>query len=272
MQLSNAAVHKFQKTVYAYYREHAARGLLWRRTQDPYRILVSEIMLQQTQRERVVPYYRAFIKRFPNFRSLAAAPNAAVLRAWQGLGYNRRAIALKKIAQLVVGRYHGKLPRELKILEQLPGVGSATAAAIAVFAFDHPAIYLDTNVRRVFIHHFFRRRRKVRDEEIIPLIEQALNRRDPRTWYYALLDYGSMLGKAVRNPNRRSAHYVRHAPFHGSSRELRGKIVAFLVQRGSATLEHLARELRTSHRAVRAAVAALIHDGVVRKKAARIAV
>ena len=121
----------FRKQILQHYRL-TGRDLPWRRTRDPYRILVSEIMLQQTQAERVKTFYEKFIKRFPNFAALAKAKKSDVLGAWQGLGYNRRALALHKIAGIVVKKYNGQLPREREALESLPGVGPYTAGATGV--------------------------------------------------------------------------------------------------------------------------------------------
>jgi len=163
----------------------------WRETSDPYRILVSEIMLQQTQVQRVETKYKEFIAAFPAFPSLARAPLREVLRVWQGMGYNRRAIALRKIAQRVVAEYDGGLPDSVATLRTFPGIGAATAGAIVAFAFNKPTVFLETNSRRVFLHVFFAGRQRVKDSDILPLVETTLDREKPRQWYYALMDYGA---------------------------------------------------------------------------------
>jgi A/G-specific adenine glycosylase len=187
-------------------------------------------MLQQTQAERVVARYDQFLEAFPDFASLAEAPLRELLRLWQGLGYNRRAMALQRIAQKVVTEFSGRLPHTVETLRSLPGIGPATAGAIAAFAFNQPAAFVETNIRRVFLHFFFVGRNGVNDREILPLVEVTLDRARPRRWYYALMDYGVMIGKHRDNPNRRSAHYHRQGAFKGSDREVRGLILKILLE------------------------------------------
>jgi A/G-specific adenine glycosylase len=220
----------FHHAISKYYHEHP-RSFPWRETADPYRILVSEFMLQQTQTERVMKYYPRFLRRFPDFTALAGSKLNSVLEAWAGLGYNRRAIHLRLTAQKILTEHDALLPCEKEKLLTLPGVGSATAGAVMAFAFDKPVVFIETNIRRVFLHFFFQDKRGVKDAEILPLVEQTLDRDNPRNWYYALMDYGAMLKKAVANPNRKSAHYSRQAPFEGSNRQLRGRIIRELLNR-----------------------------------------
>ncbi len=176
------------------------RTLPWRETCNPYYILISEIMLQQTPVERVIPKYREFISLFPDFPSLASASVSEVLVAWQGLGYNRRAIALHRLARQVQKTYSGILPSYAEELVALPGIGHATASAIRVYALNAPEVFIETNIRRVFIHFFFPNRKNVHDESIIPLVRATLWRENPRDWYNALMDYGSLLKTRVSNP------------------------------------------------------------------------
>ncbi|HOF96277.1 MAG TPA: A/G-specific adenine glycosylase, partial [Methanoculleus sp.] len=226
------AVRLFRALVLAHYRAHG-RDLPWRQTTDPYRILVSEIMLQQTQVERVAVKYPEFIDRFPDFASLARAPQSDILLAWQGMGYNRRALALKRTAERVVDDYGGRLPADVETLATFPGIGRATAAAICAYAFNMPVAYIETNIRRVFIHFFFQDREDVRDDEILVLVEQTLDRENPREWYGALMDYGSILKKRTANPNRRSASYSRQSRFEGSDRQIRGRLLALVLAEGA---------------------------------------
>ena len=214
----------FRRTILGYYRAHG-RKLPWRETSDPYRIFVSEIMLQQTQVERVLKKYPPFIEAFPDFQALAAAPLSRILALWQGLGYNRRAVQLKRCAVQVVEAHGGRLPDSPDALYALPGVGKATAGAVAAFAFNRPVAFVETNIRRVFLHFFFPWRSGVADAEILPIAERALERRDPRTWHYALMDYGVMLKKSLGNANVRSSHYKKQPPFEGSSRQIRGMVL-----------------------------------------------
>ena len=234
------AIEEFQKMVLDFYREYG-RDLAWRETTDPYRILVSEIMLQQTQVERVTVKYPAFLSGFPDFPSLAQAPLADVLAVWQGMGYNRRAISLQKSARRVVEEFDGVLPQDPDLLSTFPGIGKATAASICAFAFNMPVVFIETNIRRVFIHFFFEEDKPVHDADILPLVQKALCRKNPRIWYWALMDLGSALRKTVPNPNRRSAQYVRQSAFEGSDREIRGKILQMLLKNPDQVYEDLIR-------------------------------
>lgn len=228
------AVCLFQDLILAHYQTYG-RDLPWRRTTEPYHILVSEVMLQQTQVERVVLKYPEFLEQFPDLESLARAPRSEVLLAWQGLGYNRRAIALQKTARLVADEYGSNLPADVEMLATLPGIGRATAAAICAYAFNMPVVYIETNIRRIFIHFFFQDREGVRDAEILPLVDAALYRENPREWYGALMDYGTVLKKRTTNPNRRSVSYARQSRFEGSDRQIRGKILTLVLEEGAVT-------------------------------------
>jgi A/G-specific adenine glycosylase len=225
-----------------YYRS-SGRRLPWRETADPYGILVSEFMLQQTQIERVLGKFGEFLGEFPCFDALAGANLDAVLRAWQGLGYNRRALALRETARKVASDHGGALPETREALLGLPGIGQSTAGAILAFAFGNPVPFIETNIRRVFLHFFFPCRDRVKDSEILPLVEETLDREDPRRWYYALMDYGTMLKKSMPNPNRKSAHYTRQPPFEGSDRQIRGLILRELVSRGPMEAGELVKGL-----------------------------
>lgn len=221
------------------------RDLPWRNTRDPYGIWISEVMLQQTQVPRVLTRWEAWLDRFPSIQALAQAPVAEVLEEWQGMGYNRRALALKNAAEMIADEYDGEMPRDVKRLCALPGIGPATAQGIRSFAFDLPGVYLETNVRTVFLHHFFPDVPGVPDRELIPLVQAACPAREdgehgpyavaqdgsdtPRTWYYALLDYGAFLKKTVPNPSRRSSTYTRQSSFEGSRRQKRAYIVRMLL-------------------------------------------
>lgn len=224
-----------------YWRRHGRHDLPWRQTTDPYAIVVSEIMLQQTQVPRVIDKFRAFIKTFPSFRVLARAPVRKVLQAWQGLGYNRRALNLQRLAQQVVRDHGGKLPDEYKSLQQLSGIGAYTAGAILAFAFNKPVPVIETNIRRVVIHHYFPRR-TVDDRQILTIVERTLDRQDPRRWYSALMDYGTYLASQVPNPNRRSRQYTKQSKFEGSLRQLRGRVVARVTAK-PVSVTALRREL-----------------------------
>lgn len=221
------------------------RDLPWRDTRDAYAVMLSEVMLQQTQVARVLGRWEAWIESFPTPAVLAAAPLPPVLEQWQGMGYNRRAVNFKRAMQVVVDEFDGAVPSGLEELLSLPGVGPATAAGVRAFAFDLPGVYLETNVRAVFIHELFPERDGVSDSELRPLVEATCPGRDVRGWYYALLDYGAHLKKTLPNPSRRSKHHTRQSKFEGSHRQKR----AFLLRRvleAPATLAQLAGDLNAA--------------------------
>ena len=253
----------FQHLVLSRYRA-SARKFPWRETTNPYAILVSEIMLQQTQVGRVSEKFPAFLSAFPDVATLAAAPLAEVLAAWQGMGYNRRAIALQKCARIVTDEHGGRLPDDPAILATFPGIGKATAASICAYAYNLPVVFIETNIRRVFIHHFFSDGATVSDDEIRPLVEAALYHADPREWYNALMDYGTDLAKTVPNPNKRSRHYTKQSAFEGSDRQIRGAILKMLVAHGTLSRTAIVRELNEDRERVGAILAALENEGFIR--------
>lgn len=215
------------------------RDLPWRSIDDPYAVLVSEVMLQQTQVSRVEKYWDRFLKLFPTIDALASAETSLVLESWQGLGYNRRALMLKRCAEICSHEHAGKLPATYGELLRLPGIGKATAGGICAFAYREPAVYLETNVRTVFIHELFADREAVSDKEIEPLVERTCSLDDPRGWYYALLDYGAHLKSITVNPSRRSRHHVVQSKFEGSRRQKRAELVRFMIANRSATFNEL---------------------------------
>ena len=263
--LSPSAIRSFRKKILDHYASEG-RDLPWRRKATPYRVIVSEIMLQQTQVDRVITKYGEFLAAFPDLASLAKAPTARLLRIWSGMGYNRRALALKKLAQAVVAEHEGRLPSDPAELVKLPGIGPYTAGAVAAFAFNKPVIFLDTNVRRVFIHEFFKDRQGVRDEELVPMIERTLPKKDSGRWYNALMDYGSMLKREEGNANLRSAHYTRQSPFENSNRQVRGAILKLLVKGSSLGQVEIAK--RTGMEADRVAknLLKMEEEGFIKKK------
>jgi A/G-specific adenine glycosylase len=250
-------VKEFKKIVWSHYRR-SGRDLPWRRTRDPYRIFVSEIMLQQTQVSRVIPKYKSFVKRFPSFTALAAASLRDVLAEWKGLGYNRRALNLKRAAEMVVKDFRGKLPKTAEELVKLPGVGPNTAGSLLAFAHNLPLPFIETNIRSAYIHFFFQGKTNIHDRDILPLIRKTLPKQSARLprsnsrpgeftigeWYYALMDYGSWLKREHPNPSRRSAHHARQSPFKGSHRELRSKVLQYVLENSRATAKKAAKTLR----------------------------
>ena len=257
--LDAAAVRGFQARVLEFFRCHG-RALPWRATTDPYHILVSELMLQQTQVDRVIPKYQLFLERFPTLAQLGRASAEQVLACWQGLGYNRRALYLRACARQAGIR----LPTSYAALLELPGIGPYTAAAVCVFAFNQPRVLLETNIRAVFIHTFWPDAQGVADSQVRPLVEQTLYRPDPRTWFNALMDYGADIKRRYGNPARRSRHHVRQSAFAGSDRQVRGRIIQLLVARGRIRRTDLPMLLVQEPSRIERVVEGLVRDGLVR--------
>jgi len=226
---------QFREVVWTHYTQHGRHDLPWRKTTDPYKIVVSEMMLQQTQVSRVLPKYKAFVKQWRSARALANAPLSAVLEAWQGLGYNRRAKSLHECAKQVVQEHDGRWPRTYAELLKLPGIGPYTAGAVMAFSYNEPVPIIETNIRTVYLHHFFADVNKVTEIEILRLSADYLDQKNPREWYWALMDYGAHLKQAVGNPNKRAISYTKQSPFAGSDRQIRGAIIKLLTT-GSYTL------------------------------------
>jgi A/G-specific adenine glycosylase len=231
--MDQARLRQFQETVWDYYRVHG-RDLPWRH--EPllaYNILVSEVMLQQTQARRVVPKYHEFLQAFPNTESLAKASLGEVIKAWSGLGYNRRAKYLHEAAN----QLEAKPTWTLDDLTACKGIGHNTAAAVLAYAYNQPIAFIETNIRTVYIHHFFHDAEVVSDKEILPLVEQTLDKEHPREFMWALMDYGSHLKKSVGNVARASKHYSKQTTFHGSKRQLRGRVLRLLGQQPYTTVQ-----------------------------------
>lgn len=232
----------FQNKIYKHFAENG-RKLPWRITTDPYKILVSEIMLQQTQVARVIPKYTAFVKAFPTARKLAQAPIADVLKLWQGLGYNRRALLLKKTAEFITKEYAGEFPDTYDELLDLPGVGPYTASAIMSFAYNKPTCMIETNIRAAYLHTFFKDKKGISDKELMPLIEKYQDTSNPRQWYNALMDYGAYLKETLPNPSRKSSHHIIQSRFEGSMRQVRGAIIRLYTENPKSTKRTILSEL-----------------------------
>lgn len=237
----------FQSLIWNFYKEHK-RELPWRPpalpirkdgTLDPYKILISEIMLQQTQVSRVLQKFPLFIEQFPSFQHLASASFTSVLQEWQGMGYNRRGKYLHETAKIISQKHRGVIPLDPTELVQLPGIGPATASSIVVFTYNKPISFIETNIRRVFIHHFFKDSLNIHDKEIMSLVEKTLDHNNPREWYYALMDYGSYLAKHIPNPNRKSKHYTKQSKFAGSNRQIRGAVLQSLLEKNHQKINEI---------------------------------
>lgn len=232
----------FRRFIWNFWSNYGRR-LEWRENPDPYTTVVSEVMLQQTQVSRVAEKLPAFVARFPNFESLASAAVASLLEEWSGLGYNRRALNLQRAAQAICEQHGGQLPANPELLAQLPGFGPYTSASVAAFAFNMPTLVFDTNIRRVYLHHFTDLGAEaVPDRLLQKLVEESMDRENPRLWYYALMDYGAALAGLLPNPNRRSKAYARQSKFEGSRRQRRGAVLRVLTRAAqSLSTDELAR-------------------------------
>lgn len=258
----------FQTLVWRYYRAHGRHDLPWRQTHDVYKVLVSEVMLQQTQVDRVIPFYKKFIKQFPTAKKLAVAPLSDVLGAWQGLGYNRRAKMLHAAAKDLSATRMPLATRGILVaeLEKLPGVGPYTARAVAAFCYNLDVVVIETNIRTVVIHHFFPKKKKVSDAEIEKVLTLALSKGKSREWYSALMDYGAYLKRSGISHNSKSKGYTKQSKFTGSLREARGAILREL-SRGATSRTRLTNVLGKERRKqVTQAVTALLKEGLIEMK------
>jgi len=255
--LDDGAIAQLQQHILSWY-DTFKRDLPWRGDPDPYHILVSEIMLQQTQVDRVIPKYLAFLDRFPSLKDLATASIADVLRQWQGLGYNRRALNLKRAAEATVRDHGGRLPGTVHDLETLPGIGKYTAHAVASFAFGLQVPVVDTNVRRVLSNFVGR---ELTDRETWKLAERLLPEGRAADWNQALMDYGALVKRATP---RRSGKPTE--PFASTNRFWRGRIVDALRAHHSLALSELLEALPYPNRdeaRVRGLVLTLHEEGMV---------
>lgn len=254
----------FQKFVLAFYRSES-RTFPWRETRDPYSILVSEVMLQQTQTERVVPKYNEFLKRFPTWKALAKASTSDVVKMWMGLGYYRRALNLHRAAQSVVNEWGGKPPTTAEGLRALPGVGPYTAAAVAAFAYGEATPMIETNIRTVYLYLFFPKKKEVSDKEILACVEETMYRKDPRAWFYALMDLGVVLKKHTKGIHHRSKHHVKQSRFQGSQRQVRAAVLKLVSDSGEVRVGDVKKKLPFESERVTKAIEALCAEGFISK-------
>ncbi len=259
---------EFQKQILSWYKKNK-RDMPWRKTKDPYKILVSEVMLQQTQVPRVLLKYQEFLKEFPTLKSLAHAPDRKLLKVWAGLGYWKRALALKKTAKSILKKHQGKFPKDPKTLETFPGIGPYTARALACFAFQNKDAFLDTNIRRVYLHFFFSKKKNVSDKKILEVAQKAVWSKNSRTWHYALFDYGAVVLKD-KKINKQSKHYAKQSKFKGSFRSFRTKVMRFLLDQSKQTataskIHRLLKKANSPYTPERI-LAALEKDDLIKKK------
>ncbi len=266
---SRQEIVTFRKKVWAYYRKGGRHSLPWRHTRNPYWILVSEVMLQQTQVERVIPYYRQWVKKFPTVKALAKASLSEVLTAWQGLGYNRRAKYLHQASHILVHVRPTRSNMSVEDLERLPGVGAYTARAVAAFAYNQDVVCIETNIRTAVMYHFFPKKNAVSDKEIEKIMAQALPKGRSREWYGALMDYGTYLKSKGIRLNTRTKGYAKQSVFMGSVRQARGTILRELTkgERTHLQLRGLLGKERTEQ--LMAQIQKLMKEGLIEKTGRR---
>lgn len=262
--------NQFNEMLWDFYAKNARDSLPWRQPEpngsfSPYKILVSEIMLQQTQVTRVIEKYNQWLGVFPDFQTLAAAPFADVLQVWLGLGYNRRAKFLHECAKQVIER--GELPKTQKELTQLKGIGPNTAGAIIAYAYNQPVVFIETNIRTVFLHHFFADEIGVSDADLLEYIAACIDKEHPREWYWALMDYGTYVKQTAGNASRNSKHYTKQSTFNGSKRQLRGQILREVAANGSVSKAELVK--RITDERLSSALKDLAREGLVSEKQGR---
>lgn len=263
-------IEDFQKIIWTHYKMNGRHDLPWRKTKDVYAVMVSEIMLQQTQVNRVLQKYTEWMKRFPTLEVLASASLQEVLLMWKGLGYPRRAKYLYQIAQMAA-RGEVSLTQNItpEYLDALPGIGPYTARAIYTFTQNKKEVLIETNIRTIFTHHFFSKKESVTDEELLLYIEKSLPESNYREWYWALMDYGSFLKQNGIRINTKSTHYRKQTPFKGSIREVRSAVLHLVATSKKWVLHAEFLDLPFSHTQIENALASLVSDGLIQCKQGR---
>ena len=260
-------MQKFRRIVFGFY-DNSAREFQWRETQDPYHILVSEVMLQQTQTSRVEERYPEFLRKFPTVSALARAPQSEVLAMWQGMGYYRRARNLHRAAITVCEDHGGVVPEDFTSLRELPGVGDYTAAAVSVFASNKPTAMIETNIRAVYLYAWYPDMRDVTDKELLSHIERTMDTKRARDWFYALMDFGVALKKARPGIHERSKHHVKQSAFEGSDRQLAARILkAVLTAKSPISPKSIDLGLAVDSARLHKAVERLIRDQLITRTA-----
>lgn len=260
----NKSILQLKAATEKYYRTSGRHTLPWRVKQTPYRVFVSEVMLQQTQVDRVLPKFNAFIQAFPTFGALGAASLSEVYALWQGLGYNRRAKFLRDAAKIVSEKYGGVLPKQKEVLRRLPGVGPYTAGALLTFAYGNPDVFVETNLRTAVMHHVFPKKKIVTDAEIMSVLESLKPKKGEgaRRWYAALMDYGAYLKRTGVRLNHKSNTYTKQSPFFGSVRQVRGALLREIYA-GAKTEAALSKKLLFKKEKIRGALSQLSSEGLI---------
>lgn len=266
--LSKQEILDFRKKIYDFYHANR-RDFAWRRDINPYKIVVSEVMLQQTQTSRVVHKFDQWLSKFPDFEALSQASVQEVLFYWQGLGYNRRGLALHDFAKRINSEFSGIVPEDPVVLKTFRNIGPNTAGSICAFAFNKPVTFIETNIRTVFIYEFFKNQKEVADKQLLPFITMTIDEQNSREWYYALMDYGVYLKKELKISNAASKHYVKQSKFVGSKRQIRGLVIKILSRVGHISLHDLQElillEFPNNKHALRDIIHGLCKDGFIQE-------
>lgn len=275
--MKDTKISEFQKEILTYYK-HNKRIMPWRDISNPYKIFISEMMLQQTQVERVKIKYSEFIKKFPTLKLVAQAEKNEVLKIWQGLGYNRRALFIKRTCEEIISKHSGVFPKDFQTLQTLPGIGPSTAGALCAFAYNQPVFFIETNIRAVILHFFFKDKKNVSDKEIMNILKKVMPPRSdrceslgrsvtPRDWYYALYDYGTFLkktlGKRKVELHKKSKHYNKQSKFEGSFRQKRAQVLRYKLQNPNSSDIELISKLKLEPQEFEAVIISLDKDDLI---------
>ncbi len=258
MKLSPSHIRSFQHNVFAYYKKYG-RDLPWRKTTNPYYILLSEIMLQQTQVDRVIQYYHRWTTKWPHVVDLARADRREVLQEWMGLGYNNRAINIHKAAQKIIESYNGDVIAAMKNYKDIPGVGPYISHAVRIFSGNEDTVTVDTNIRRILIHEFHLHK-KISDNELWDIAEHCLPKGKSRDWHNALMDYGATLLTSRKTGIRPK---TQQSPFEGSDRQIRAQIIRHLLNNVSVEFSEICSRFSIEKNRLDKIIYSLIKDGLV---------
>lgn len=266
--MTSKQIDEFQNEVLTFYK-HNKRKMAWRDISNPYKIFVSEMMLQQTQVERVKIKYAEFIKKFPTIQSVAQAEKTEILITWQGLGYNRRALFIKRSCEEIILNHNGKFPKDFITLQILPGIGPSTAGAICAFAYNQPVTFIETNVRAVILHFFFKNKEKISDKEVFTVLGKVTPKTiSSRDWYYALYDYGTFLKKTIGKKkktelHKQSKHYNKQSKFEGSFRQKRSNVLKLKLAQPDISEIEIISQLKITEQELDDVLFSLDKDGMI---------
>jgi A/G-specific adenine glycosylase len=260
-KLTHQQIAAFRKKILGFYRPHGRHDLPFRKTKNPYHIVVAEIMLQQTQVDRVVPKYLAWIREFPDWKALAHASRQSILKSWSGLGYNRRAIYLQRMAQTIIKKHKGKLPKNPEDLLELPGVGPYTSKSILIFAFNAPLATIDTNIRRTLIHEL-KLHPKIPLNKLGQIAEQLVPKNASRDWHNALMDYATL--RLPKTPHIKPLS--KQTRFKGSIRQIRGEVIRRLTTHKHISMTIVARDMKRPITDVKKAAASLHREHLINQR------